>query len=232
MGTFGNLSRWFSRHPLTRNAPWTAWKRFIVWQILSRVQDEVIICWVEGQRLAVRRGMTGATGNIYLGLHEFCDMMLLLHFLREGDLFLDIGSNVGSYTVLASGVRRASTWAFDPDPDAIRFLKRNVDLNGIQDRVVAHELALGDSDGQVYLTSGLGPMNRVRLDWGRDMRTVSVRKLDSLIGKRQPVMIKMDVEGFEAQVVRGAKDLISRDSLKVIELGSKLINPWPLTIRW
>ena len=49
--------------------------------------------------------MTGATGNIYCGLYEFLDMAFLLHFLRNGDLFGDIGSNIGSYTVLATGLR-------------------------------------------------------------------------------------------------------------------------------
>jgi hypothetical protein len=100
MGKFANLAQVFSTHPLTRGAPWKAWIRFVVWQIRSRIHDDLIFSWIEGQRLAVRRGMTGATGNIYMGLHEFCEMMLPLHFLREGDLFLDIGSNVGSYTVL------------------------------------------------------------------------------------------------------------------------------------
>jgi hypothetical protein len=100
MGTIADLVNVFSTHPLTRDAPWKAWTRFVVWQVRSRIHDDLIFSWIEGQRLAVRRGMTGATGNIYMGLHEFCEMMLPLHFLREGDLFLDIGSNVGSYTVL------------------------------------------------------------------------------------------------------------------------------------
>jgi FkbM family methyltransferase len=153
-----------------------------------------------------------------MGLHEFCDMMLPLHFLKEGDLFLDIGSNVGSYTVLASGVRKATTWAFDPDPEAIRALKRNVEINGLQHRVVVYQLALGDTNGEVSFTRGLGPMNRVATDREIGIRSVCVRRLDSLVGANRPLMIKMDVEGFEEHVVRGAKDLLSGDSLQVIEL--------------
>ena len=83
--------------------------RFASGQLRSRHQGESLFRWIGGQRLAFQRGMTGATGNFYVGLHEFADMMLPLHFLREGDLFLDIGANVGSYTVLASGVCRAKT---------------------------------------------------------------------------------------------------------------------------
>ena len=220
MGKVANLARFFSTHPLTRDAPLGAWARFVSWQVRSRMQDEVIIFWVEGQKLAVRRGMTGATGNIYAGLHEFADMMLPLHFLREGDLFLDIGSNIGSYTVLASGVRQATTWAFEPDPETSRILKRNVELNGLNGLATVHELALGDTDGEVSFTCGLDTVNWVATDaetHGKT-RTVPVRRLDTLIGANQPVMIKMDVEGYEEAVVRGAKNLIAGDSLKVVEL--------------
>jgi FkbM family methyltransferase len=218
MGTIADLAQVFSTHPLTRGAPWKAWMRFLDWQIRSRIKDEVVFSWIEGQRLAVRSGMTGATGNIYMGLHEFCDMMLLLHFLREGDLFLDIGSNVGSYTVLASGIRRATTWAFEPDPETVRALKRNVEINGIQDRVVVHEFALGDSDGELSFTYGLDTMNRVAKKQEANVRMVCVRRLDSLVGVNRPLMIKLDVEGFEEHVVRGAKYLLAGQSLKLIEL--------------
>jgi|SRR3984893_1222425 hypothetical protein len=102
-----DLARFFASHPLTHTSPIKAWQRWLSWQIKSRLRDEVIVPWIGGQLLAVRRGMTGATGNVYAGLHEFADMMFLLHFLRERDLFLDIGANVGTYTVLASGVCRA-----------------------------------------------------------------------------------------------------------------------------
>jgi hypothetical protein len=96
-----NLARFFASHPLTHTAPIKAWQRWLSWQIKSRLRDEVIVPWIGGQLLAVRRGMTGATGNVYAGLHEFADMMFLLHFLRERDLFRDIGANVGTSRLLA-----------------------------------------------------------------------------------------------------------------------------------
>jgi FkbM family methyltransferase len=215
-----SMGRTFSTHPLTRNAPLNAWARFVAWQMRSRMQAEVIVPWIEGQRLAARRGMNAATGNIYLGLMEFADMMLPLHFLREGDLFLDIGSNIGSFTVLASGVRRATTWAFEPDPQTIRALRRNVEVNGIQDHVTIHELALGDTDGEVSFTTGQDATNHVATKGETNVRTVPTRRLDTLIGVNRPLMIKMDVEGFEEPVVRGARGLLAGDSLKLIEIES------------
>jgi hypothetical protein len=94
-------ARFIRRHPLTRNAPVAAIVRFAGWQVASRMRTEIVVDWIGGAKLAVRRGMTGATGNIYCGLHEFAEMGFLLHLLRPGDVFVDVGANVGSYTVLA-----------------------------------------------------------------------------------------------------------------------------------
>jgi hypothetical protein len=124
-----NIFRFVSSHPLTCGNRLKAVGRVFAWQIRSSLQSEVIVSWIGEQKLAVKRGMTGATGNVYVGLHEFYDMMFLLHFLRSGDLFLDIGANIGAYTVLASGVCRSETWAFEPDPTSVAALRRNIELN-------------------------------------------------------------------------------------------------------
>ena len=107
-----DLARFFASHPLTHTSPIKAWQRWLSWQIKSRLRDEVIVPWIGGQLLAVRRGMTGATGNVYAGLHEFADMMFLLHFLRERDLFLDIGANVGTQPLTCTATSRLTLVQF------------------------------------------------------------------------------------------------------------------------
>lgn len=213
-----DLGRFFSSHPLSRDAPLKAWLRFFSWQARRRFQQEVVFKWIAGRKLAVRSGMTGATGNIYVGLHEFPDMMFVLHFLREGDLFLDIGANVGSYTVLASGVRRATTWAFEPDPNALQWLKRNVAINELCGVVTVFECALGADEAETPFTIGRDTQNRVASPGDENVRLVRQERLDALIGPLQPLMIKMDVERYEQQVLIGAGALLARPCLKAIEL--------------
>ena len=177
--------------------------------------------WIAGQKLAVRNGMTGATGNIYVGLHEFADMMIPLHFLREGDLFLDIGANIGSYTVLASGVCRTTTWAFEPDPNTSRHLKR-------RSRSTSSRTCHGPRmrPGAYQRRSSLHCRPRLHKQGcvcrRQEMRTVRQEQLDNLIGAAQPIMIKMDVEGYEEAVLRGAQALLANPCLKVIELETGL----------
>jgi hypothetical protein len=103
MGVWKTL-RFLVNHPLTRDERGQALLRFLRWQVGSRVlREPVAMPYVEDNRLLVESGMAGATGNVYAGLHEFEDMAFVLHALRSSSWFLDIGANVGSYTVLAGG---------------------------------------------------------------------------------------------------------------------------------
>lgn len=212
------VGRNFATHPLTRDGQLGAWARFAAWHLLSRLQSEIIVPWLAGQRLVVRRGMTGATGNLYFGLHEFMSMGLVLHFLREGDLFVDAGANVGSYTVLASGVCRARTLAIEADAGTARDLARNVEINGLQGLVRLEVLALGPTDGEAFFTTGRGAMNQVVAQAGEGVRSVPQRTLDHLVGDGAPALLKLDVENYEDPVLQGALGVLGKPSLKVLAL--------------
>src|SRR5262249_61074379 len=105
-----------------------------------------------------------ATGNLYVGLHEFERMAFLLHFLRRGDLFADVGANVGSYTILAAVAVGTDVIAFEPGESALSWLVRNVELNGVLDRVEVRREAVGAKSGMVFFTSGLDTMNHIAPD--------------------------------------------------------------------
>jgi FkbM family methyltransferase len=203
-------------HPMNRGRPVAALARFADWQLRSRISPEVVVPWIGGARLAVRRGMTGATGNIYCGLHEFTEMGFLLHLVRPGDLFLDIGANVGSYSVLAAKACGARTIAFEPDPHTAGYLRRNLALNGLQSLARVEEVALGPSNGEIAFTIGRDTINRVAAE-GEAARIVPVRRLDDIEGAAAPTMIKLDVEGFEEQVLEGAAAVLAAPSLLAIQ---------------
>jgi FkbM family methyltransferase len=211
-----NIANFIATHPLTRDQKLRALGRFVRWQAQSRLQREVIVPWIEGTLLAVRRGMAGATGNIYCGLHEFEDMAFLLHFLRPEDAFADIGANIGSYTVLASGVCRAKSFAFEPDPTTFAALSRNIALNRLNAIVDCRECALGSQVGKIDLTVGLDTVNRVVTDKTGPTRVVAMDTLDNGLAGERPSLIKLDVEGFESEVLKGAGRTLSCYELKAV----------------
>ena len=95
-------------------------------------------------KLIISKGQTGATGNYYNGLHEFNDMMFILHFLRIDEIFYDIGANIGVYTILASAEIGAKTYSIEPIPDTFNNLASNIIINNIQEKVYQLNVGVGD----------------------------------------------------------------------------------------
>jgi FkbM family methyltransferase len=219
MSTLGTL-RWILSHPLNRGHRSEAIRRYLAWQFGSRlVPGPVAVPFAGTTRLLVERGMAGATGNIYCGLHEFRDMAFVLHLLRPMDLFIDVGANVGSYTVLAAGVAGCQCISIEPHPRTFRHLEDNVRLNGLGERVVAHNVALGPSRSRLSLTADMGAMNHI-IDPADDKLAVvevEVQPLDALVAHVDaPVAIKIDVEGFELKVIAGATQVLRSPRLMAV----------------
>jgi FkbM family methyltransferase len=211
-----NIANFIAGHPLTRNQKLRAFGRFVRWQMESRLQHELVVPWIEGMHFSVRRGMAGATGNIYCGLHEFEDMAFVLHFLRPEDAFADVGANIGSYTILASGVCRARSVAFGPDPITFAALSRNITLNRLNALVSSRECALGARQGKIEFTVGLDTVNRVATNTVGPTRIVPMDTLDIALNGECPSLIKLDVEGFESKVLEGAAQTLRHPELKAI----------------
>lgn len=205
-------------HPLNRGRPISALARYASWQISSRLQGEIVVDWIEGTKLVARNGMTGATGNIYCGLHEYADMSFVLHLLRPGDLFVDVGANIGSYTVLASGVCGARSIAIEPDEGTVRHLQRNIAENGINKLVKVRQTAVGDSSGSISFTVGKDTTNQVAQPGDLNIQTVPLTRLDEILQGASPTLIKFDVEGYETQALRGAREVLASSSLQAILL--------------
>jgi FkbM family methyltransferase len=207
---------YIASHPLASRRPISAIYRYAWWQVGCRLRKEIEYDWVAGSKFLVRRGMTGATGNIYCGLHEFADMGFLLHFLQPDDLFVDVGANIGSYTILATSVCHARAIAVEPDPHTMDSLRRNLAINGQNTRVDTIEAALGATAGRIRFTAGRDTINRVANSNEQATREVDLRTLDEVVQDRNPQMIKMDVEGYEAAVVAGASKTLAKNSLLAV----------------
>ena len=174
--------------------------------------------WVNDARLIVRSGLTGATGNLYAGLHEFEDMAFVLHALRPADVFVDIGANVGSYTVLGGAVVGARGISIEPIPATFALLQQNIAINNLGDRVQALNIGLGQSEGVLRFTCGLDTVNHVLSEGesANDTIDVPVRTLDAVLGGTMPTLIKIEVEGFETEIIAGAAQTLALSGVLAI----------------
>jgi FkbM family methyltransferase len=131
-------------------------------------------------------------------------------------VFVDVGANVGTYSMLAGKVCGARVIAIEPSSDALPFLHRNIRANGIEPLVTVRNLALSRAPGKVAFSHGQGTMNRIVLDPATDCETVEADTMDNVLAGTSPTMLKIDVEGFQLDVLAGAAATLRSETLQVV----------------
>ena len=199
-------------HPINRRRLSRGLLDWAAWQAKSRLQPGPHVCtWIAGTHLWARRGETGITGSLYAGLHEFEDMAFALHVLRPQSLFVDVGANAGSYSVLAAGVAGSRVIALEPVPATYSRLVANLELNALTDRVRALNVAAGSADGALAFTSDSDVMNHAvtAADNTSESIVVPVSRIDDVLASETPELVKVDVEGYEYAVIDGGPKCFS-----------------------
>lgn len=217
MRLFSTL-KFILNHPLNKGNFFKVFFRFISWQINVRLNPyPIVYSFTTKSKLIVCRGRTGATGNLYCGLHEFQDMGFLLHFLREEDKFIDVGANIGSYTILAAAHVGTATFSIEPVPATYNRLLENIFINGVQQKVTALNVAAGSKKGQIRFTSAYDTVNHVAISEESGTIDVRVEVLDDLLKDiMNPTLLKIDVEGFETEVIKGGFQILNSPNLKAL----------------
>jgi len=145
--------------------------------------------------------------------------------LHAGGTFVDVGANVGGYSVRACKIG-ARVIAVEPDPDNCRVLKLNLELNRCTNAHVLN-IAAGSKEEvrQLYEGDKCAPSGyTLKQDEGvRKVKcTVEVKPLDAaitpLLSDEWVNLLKIDVEGFEVEVIKGASNLLKRTRYVIVEV--------------
>ncbi len=166
------------------------------------------------------------------------DLVMLKYLVHEGDHVLDIGAHVGIFTMFLSGFAGASgkVYSFEPIPETYNLLKNNIKKLNLQN-VTALNTAISDYTGKVlmevpkYDNAGDNYYEaRIVNDAAKDLKSFEVEcnTLDQLSQKYnfQPSFIKCDVEGFEWNVFKCAKNILENASpVLLIEINQDLKAP-------
>jgi FkbM family methyltransferase len=155
---------------------------------------------------------------VYANPVDWNEMLAWKRALEPGSLFVDVGANVGLYTIwcIEAG---AEVIALEPSRIARERLLSNLRLNGYRAEVVP--AALGEAEGTLRLTSELDNQNHLLLSGdseGVESEEVPVLTLDELAGERTIDGLKVDVEGAELLVMKGARELLAEQRIKLIQL--------------
>lgn len=143
----------------------------------------------------------------------------LLHkILAKDDVFIDVGANIGTWSLMASNIvgDEGMVLSFEPHPKTFSFLLGNIRLNKSKN-IHAHNLGLSDQVGAFFLTDGVDDTNHLTDDINGGIK-IELRRLDDFTEDISKIkLLKIDVEGFEWFVLKGAEQTISKCTQIVFE---------------
>jgi len=161
-----------------------------------------------------------------LGRYEIAKHKALQAFLSRGGIFIDVGVNKSDFSLLASRLvgPEGRVMSFEPAPDNCHWIRRSIEKNGYTN-IDLYEIALSDENGdaQLYLgkKSGWHSLISGQPDRDRGAIQVKTRRLDDFldeIGFKRPInVMKVDVEGADMHVLRGAHNaLLNNDKIVLL----------------
>jgi FkbM family methyltransferase len=170
------------------------------------------------------------------GKYEPLQSDLILGLAAQSKYFLDIGANVGYYSISAAKINpQLKIKSFEPNPMIVEKFKRNIDLNQLSSQIEIFECGLGSENSDLtqmfipqFTGSGGGSLKNLHPEEGKpDTLSIKVRILDELLNMDSATvdLMKIDVEGFEKYVLEGGMGTI-RNYLPTIVI--ELLRKWML----
>ncbi len=216
------MSGRFKGNPITKDRPIKAMLKYIVFNILCRIKKAVNYTGIGGLKFKISKGDAGLVGNVYFGVYEINESMFAVHLLRESDTFLDVGANLGHYSLLASGLTQAKSITVEPIPSTFAKLMEQIKINDLSTTITALNIGLSDSDSELYFSNDDSDMNCIVTSEYPNAIIVPVSTIDTICKNETVSLMKIDVEGYEKHVINGAKETLSNLALKalIVELNS------------
>lgn len=201
--------------------PKRAMARHCLWQVRKALDLFPFEQGISRSRIIAAHRRCGVSALIHSqGLYDYDNMKLIQFLLREGGVFFDVGANIGSYTLIASEQERAQVFAFEPHPGTFRLLKGNVELNG-RKNVTLLNVALGDRTGRMFLIDdGGSATSHLRPDGSPGTIPVPCMRAEDVCRAQRvmPTCVKVDVEGFEHEVLTGFGSCLSSVEALFLEI--------------
>jgi FkbM family methyltransferase len=207
-----------------------SWKE-LIYSLKDRKSS---IVKVEGFKLALHQHDTIISESIRNSkVWAEPETKLFRELLRPGMTVVDVGANIGYFSLLASTLvgSGGSIHAFEPDPLNCSLLKKSIRLNNVSNIEVV-QMALSDDDVPIslFIDSHNKGDHRIWEPVGESRKRIDVGSttLDDYLDQRQskPAFIKIDVQGAEGKVLGGMKNTLTLDELKFLTLEF-----WPLALR-
>ena len=204
--------------------------RFIKSRMTTYVGQGVALTWLADESpFFVNAGDVGSPGNLINGgVYEEDNIEVLLSYLRPHSLCIDVGANLGLFSVKFAQRLRAPgrVLAFELHPMLCDWMERNLVINGLDKMVEVHNFGLYDRSGAATFNFRPEHLGAGHVDTGPALGRMAIpgriRLLDDVIAVGTAVdLIKIDVEHHELPVLRGMRRVL-HESPDVVILFEKL----------
>jgi FkbM family methyltransferase len=218
-----NSLRTLYKLPYNKKFPVFALYRFVFWKLirLFKLKDVKFRLWNNRSILLNYDSFQSMwiMYNYYVDWEEF---NLISKYVQPGDEVFDIGANMGFYTIwMSKFISNGKIHSFEPDHGNFERLQKNIALNNLQTQVIPNKIAASDVDGELGFTKGLDGENHIVNTTNQNSVTIQSRKIDSYVRRLNISAIaymKIDVEGFEYAVLKGADAVLSEKRIDIIQL--------------
>lgn len=157
----------------------------------------------------------------YLGFYELAVTRVVARLREGGGLLVDVGANYGYYSCLWASAGTANrAIAYEASPPNCAALRANILKNSLETRIRVHEVAVGERAGQTWFSpgpaeqSGWGGVVRARQEGTYEVPVVTLDETLSLDPEAVIEILKVDVEGADALVLRGASNLLEQARIR------------------
>lgn len=216
LATTVSVAKYVYGHPANRDRRIRALARAIVFQARGRTGRKTKVRIGTGGRMWAVLHYSASSKVAYANPPDWNEMQVWRRWLKPGDTFVDVGSNVGTYSLFAADLG-ATVAAVEPGRRALELLRENVALNPTM-AITMFDCALGSKYGSMRMTEDEDTTNHL-IGYGCDGGTlVEVRTFDDVAPQGDIAGVKIDVEGAERLVLEGAKDSLSRGRVKILQL--------------
>ncbi|PKP57304.1 MAG: hypothetical protein CVT88_09110 [Candidatus Altiarchaeales archaeon HGW-Altiarchaeales-1] len=180
---------------------------------------------VRGSKMYIDPKRNPAIALYEIGGYENAETELFESQINEGDVVIDIGANVGYYTLIATKLvgKNGKVYAFEPDPTNFSFLKRSVEINNYGN-VICEQKAVSNENGKLKLFLHKFQTGAYTIvGGGNNYVEVETVKLDDYFENKnfKVDLIKMDIEGAEGLALEGIKKILDED--KDIKIFSEFV---------
>ncbi len=177
---------------------------------LAFIPRSTVLRILQGRLKGLRWVVGAGTHGCWLGSYEFPKQQRFAAELKKGQVVYDVGANVGFYSLLAACCVGSSgrVFAFEPVPENLVYLRRHVALNALA-QVMVHPFAVSDAAVSLRFTRGENrSTGHLTIDGDLEVRGITLDDFVFSGGNPPPHIIKIDVEGAELAVLRGAQRVL------------------------